>query len=528
MPRRRSRASHRRHGGPTVAQIAKYLLSHTISQSPHYKWWVFAAVSLGSFTGVMTFGTVNVALPTIADHFGTDLPTISWVVIAQTLTISALLLPMGRLSDIVGRKRVYVTGLVFLMGASLFAAVAPNVLLLILSRVVQGVGAAMTQGTSMAMITTVFSDQERGKGIGSHMSVIGAGGMAGPVVGGLLVSAFGWRSVFLVNFPLVAIALIGALLLVDAKLFHRERRGVSFDWPGAALSTASLVTFLMLMTNGQRLGWGSPLIVLALLLLVSLVAGFLIWESRAKDPMLDLGLFNNRVFSLGVLASFMSFLSVGSVRFLMPFYLQGVLGFSVGTVGLVMLPTAITMTIMGPIAGRLSDRYGYRRFNVLGLVIAAAGIFAISRVSESTPLALIIGALITQSAGTGLFGSPNSASIFGAALSVRHGIVAALLSLVRNSANVTSIAVATTVIAVTMAAMGFAPDLSQIDADGGGGVGSAFLAGMNLLYTGTGFLLLAGAVASFFKGSTARALPGPSPRIGKGRAQIARGVESRN
>ena len=478
---------------------------------------------MGSFTGVMTFGTVNVALPTIADHFGTDLPTIQWVVIAQTLTISALLLPMGRLSDIIGRKRVYVTGLLFLMGASLFAAVAPNVLLLILSRVVQGIGAAMTQGTSMAMITTVFSDQERGKGIGSHMSVIGAGGMAGPVVGGLLVSTFGWRSVFLVNFPLVAIALIGALLLLDAKLFHRERRGVNFDWPGAALSTGSLVTFLMVMTNGQRLGWTSPVIILALLALVAMVVGFIVWESRAKAPMLDLSLFANRVFSLGVLASFMSFLSVGSVRFLMPFYLQGVLGFAAGQVGLIMLPTAITMTIMGPIAGRLSDRYGYRRFNVLGLLIAAAGIFMISRVSESTPVAVIIAALITQSAGTGLFGSPNSASIFGAAQSTRHGIVSALLSLVRNSANVTSIAVATTVVVATMAAMGFAPDIGQV----GGGAGGAFVSGMNLLYTGTGFLLLGGAVASFFKGSMPNAPTVPGPESGRNDPTAARAAKSR-
>ena len=482
------------------------MLTGAIASSPRYKWWVFAAVGLGSFTGVMTFGTVNVALPTIAEHFGTDLPTIQWVVIAQTLTISALLLPMGRLSDIVGRKRVYVIGLLFLIGASIFAALSPNILALVISRVVQGVGAAMTQGTAMAMITTVFPDEERGKGIGTHMSVIGAGGMAGPAVGGLLVSAFGWRSVFLVNLPLVSIALAGALLLLDAKLFHRERRGIGFDWPGAALSTSALVVFLLLMTNGYRLGWSSPVVVLGGLALVGLVVGFLYWEARAPEPMLDLGLFRSRVFSLGVVAAFLSFLSVGSVRFLMPFYLQGVLGFQADQVGLIMLPTAITMTITGPIAGRLSDRFGYRRFNVIGLAIAAVGIFVISRVSESTPVIVIIAALVTQSAGTGLFSSPNSASIFAASRSARHGIVSALLSLVRNSANVTSIALGTTVVAATMAGMGFAPDLSGVGQGGDPGVGASFVAGMNALYTGTGCLLLLGALVSFFKGHR------PTPR----------------
>ena len=110
------------------SRLGPLLLSHTLSRSPHYKWWVFAAVGLGSFTGVMTFGTVNVALPTIATHFETDLPTVQWVVIAQTLTVSALLLPMGRLSDMVGRKQVYVVGLILLMGASVFAATSPSIL----------------------------------------------------------------------------------------------------------------------------------------------------------------------------------------------------------------------------------------------------------------------------------------------------------------------------------------------------------------------------------------------------------------
>ena len=395
----------------------------------------------------MTFGTVNVALPTIAGYFETDLPTVQWVVIAQTLTVSALLLPMGRLSDMVGRKQVYIAGLLLLMGASVFAASSTSVFMLVLSRVVQGMGAAMTQGTGMAMITSVFPEEERGKGIGSHMSVIGTGGMVGPVLGGLLVSTLGWRWVFLVNLPLASIALIGALLLMDSKLFFRERRGVGFDWPGAAMSTAALVTFLMLMTNGYRLGWGSPAIIGAGLLFVGLLVGFIWWERRATAPMLDLALFKHRIFSLGVLASFISFLGVASVRFIMPFYLQGVLGiYKPSQVGLIMLPTAITMTIMGPIAGRLSDRYGYRAFNVAGLILAAAGIFTISRVSETTPLPVIIGALVLQSAGTGLFGSPNSASIFGASQGSRHGVVAALLSLVRNSANVTSIAVATAVV----------------------------------------------------------------------------------
>ena len=296
---------------------------------------------------------------------------------------------------------------------------------------------------------------------------------------------------------------------MDSGLFFRERRGTRFDWQGAALSTGALVTFLLMMTNGYRLGWTSPIIVSAGALFVALTTGFIWWQLRAPTPMLDLSLFRRRVFSLGVLASFISFLSVASVRFIMPFYLQGARGYSPDRVGLIMLPTAITMTIMGPIAGRLSDRFGYRVFNVAGLLLAAAGIFTISRVSEATPLPVIIGAMVAQSAGTGLFSSPNSASIFGAAQGNRHGVVSALLSLVRNSANVTSIAVATAVVAATMVTAGFSPDLGSVGDGVGEGARGAFVSGMNALYLAMSCLLLVGAAAAFMKGPS---IAGAGPR----------------
>ena len=273
-----------------------------------------------------------------------------------------------------------------------------------------------------------------------------------------------------------------------------------FDWPGAAMSTAALVTFLMLMTNGYRLGWGSPAIIGAGILFVTLLAGFIWWELRAPAPMLDLSLFKHRVFSLG---------GAGQLHFVPERCFDAVHH--------AVLPTGSAWVQAqpggthnasngdhhddhGPIAGRLSDRYGYRAFNVAGLILAAAGIFTISRVSETTPLPIIIGALVMQSAGTSLFASPNSASIFGASQGRRHGVVAALLSLVRNSANVTSIAVATAVVAATMVSMGYAPDLSNVSGGDDPGLPGSFVSGMNLLYFAMGCLLIVGVVASFLKG----------------------------
>jgi EmrB/QacA subfamily drug resistance transporter len=468
---------------------------------------VLAAVGFGTFASVMTYGSINVALPTIAAHFDTDLSTVQWVVIAEALTISALLLPMGRLSDLVGRKKVYVSGLAIFVGAAVFAGLSNSIMLLILTKVVQGVGAAMTQGTGMAIVTSVFHADERGKGIGTHMSIVGAGGMAGPVLGGLIVGSLGWRWVFFINIPLGLVAMAGALLIMDRRIFFQEKRGTRYDWLGAAMSTGALVTFLMLMTNGHRVGWGSPPIVAAMLAFAGFMATFVWWELRTPAPMLDLRLFRRRVFALGVLASFLSFLGTSSLRFLMPFYLQGVMGLRPSQVGLAMLPTAVTMTVMGPLAGRLSDRYGWRPFNVAGLTLAAIGLYTISRVTATSPLTVVIVAMVIQSAGTGLFSSPNSTSIFNAAESSKHGVVAALLTLVRNSANVSSVAVATTIVTATMASKGYGPDLGDVGIAVDAALVDAFVSGLRLLYTVMGSLLLVGIAASFFKGTRATTLP---------------------
>jgi len=166
------------------------------TRSSNYKYWGFGAIAIGSFANVMDYGSTNVALPSIATNFGSDLPTVQWVVIGYLLTISALLLPMGRLADLLGRKEVYITGsLIFVFGAVL-AGFSPNLTILVLSRLLQGVGAAMTQGTGMAIITSMFPSHERGKALGLIMTVVGTGAVAGPAVGGFEVNALDWRWVF--------------------------------------------------------------------------------------------------------------------------------------------------------------------------------------------------------------------------------------------------------------------------------------------------------------------------------------------
>ena len=256
-----------------------------LSQRENYKWWVFAAVALGTLTSVINNGSVSVAVPTIAQHFGTDLSTVQWVVIAEGLTVSALLLPMGRLSDIVGRKQVYVAGLIIFIVAAALAGMSPNIAALIVFKGMQGIGAAMTQGTGLAMVTSVFPVSERGKGIGTHASVVGTGGVIGPVVGGFLVVALGWRWVFFINIWMGLLTMIAVLIIIDSRAFRADTRVRTYDLLGAVLSSAALLTFLLAVTNGARTGWLSPTIVTAGIMFVILAAVFIWWQGRSPSPM---------------------------------------------------------------------------------------------------------------------------------------------------------------------------------------------------------------------------------------------------
>ena len=477
------------------------------ARSPTYKWWAFGALAIGLFASVSDHGSVTVALPSIADHFGTDLPTSQWVIIGYALTISALLMPMGRLSDIIGRKQIYVSGFAIFVIGAVVAGYSTSILMLILAKVFQGVGAAMTQGTSMAMVIDAFPDEERGKALGLQLSVVGTGGVAGPAMGGFLVGAFGWPSVFFVNVGLGLAATVAALIILDGRRMARDGRGPGFDWIGAGLSTAALIAFLLAVTSGHHVGWVSVPMVSALVGVLTLVGLFVWWEFRCAAPMFDVRLFKSRLFTLGVSASFISFVGMSSVRFLMPFYLQVVLGYSPTQVGLIIVPSAFCMIVMGPLSGRLSDRYGWRRFNVGGLMMSAAGLFLLSQITETSPLALVLGGMILQSLGVGTFNPPNNSSILSTVDPARYGVVSGFLNLVRNSGNVTSIALATAIVIATMASMGFPPTLAAVEEGASAGLFDSFTSGLRIAYLAMGSLVAVGIVVSFMKGGKAEGVP---------------------
>ena len=483
-------------------QDVSSLLSR-VRSGPSYKWWVFTAIAIGTFVSVIDNGSVLVALPEIEEYFDSDLPTVQWIVVGNALAISALILPMGRLGDIVGRKWVYIGGVGIFVAFSALAGLATNLPWLIAAKVIQGAGSAMIQGNGMATVISAFGGAERGKALGTHMSVVGSGAIAGPAVGGLLVSAFGWQSVFFVNVPMGLLTIAISILILQSarESAAGDRAGGRFDWPGAALSSLALLLLLLVVGNGHRLGWGSPLVLVGAATTVALLAGFVWWELRTASPMLDLRLFRRKLVFIGATAAWLSFMGMSSARFMMPFYMQRVLEISPRDVGLLLIPPALCMVLLGPVSGRLSDRFGFRVLTVSGLALSMIASIVIAVVlAETIPVVFIVVMLMLQSSGMALFNSPNQSSLLGAVERSQYGVVASLTQLIRNSANVTSVAVATTVVVVTMGSYGVEPSLDAVSPS----VADAFVAGLKWAFLLMAAMLFAGVVLAVIRGERRR------------------------
>lgn len=473
--------------------VGNFVKKNTPGNHISYKWWVLFAVSVGLFTSVFDHGSINVALPSIADQFNTDLPTTQWIVIGYGLTIAALLLPMGRLSDILGRKKIYLLGFTVFSTGGFLAAISPNIELLIGTKILQGVGSAMTQGTSMAMVISAFGDKDRGRALGLTMSVVGVGAVVGPAIGGFLVDYLGWEAVLYTTAGLGVVSLITALLILDGNR-SGGGNGINdhFDWLGATFSAATLISLLLAMTLGSRYGWDSLSVITGFGIFLASASFFIWWELYVESPMLNLRLFASSLFATGVLASWLSFLGTQPVRFLIPFYLQFVLGFSPSMIGWIIVPSAFCMVVAGPISGRLSDKYGWRMFNVGGMLVAAIGLLILVNIDTKESIMIVLVGMIVQTIGSGTFWPSNNSSILSVVSPASYGVIASFTNLVRNSGNVVGIAVSTAIVTGTMGSMGHPPTLSAINEASDLPILNAFTMGLrNTFYICIGFTLIA-------------------------------------
>ena len=348
-----------------------------------------------------------------------------WVVIVFSLTIVILLLPMGRLGDIWGLAKIYYLGCTILLLATIGASASPSMGILLLSRIFQGLGAAMTQGLGMALVISTFPGNQRGRAIGLIMTTVGLGAIAGPAFGGLLVDLYGWRAVFFGNIPLLSLSLALAVAvrrMKDEQTLERTYAIEPFDWMGAGTSGCAILGIMLVATNPRIVFAHFVLPILTFSGIAILVIAFILREIRSVSPIVDLNLFKVPRFSWGVTGAFLMFFGSSGVLFLTPFYLQEILGYSPKVSGLAVIPGAFSMAVCGALSGRLSDYFGWGRFTILGLMISATGLLVLSFLSLNSSLMHVIAGLLLHSTGMGIFYSPNSSAILSSTPENQRGI----------------------------------------------------------------------------------------------------------
>lgn len=398
--------------------------------------------TLSAFVTPFMGSAVHIALPSIEREFGIDAIVLTWIATSYLLAAAISLVPFGRLADIHGRKKIFTYGMVIFTISSFLSAISISAPMLILFRILQGVGSSMVFATGIAILTSVFPPQERGKVLGINVAAVYIGLSLGPFLGGLLTQHFTWRSIFLVTVPLGLISI--ALVLWKLKGEWAEARGEKFDLPGSLIYGLGIVAIMygISLLPGLRSLW---LIVCGLLSIVV----FVTWETKVENPVFDLDLFKtNRVFALSNLAALINYSATFAVAFLLSLYLQHIKGLSPQSAGIVLISQPVVQAIFSPLAGRLSDRVEPRIVASIGMSLTTLGLVLFIFLNENSTLEFVVARLILLGFGFALFASPNTNAIMGSVEKRFYGLASGSVGTMRLLGMMTSMGIATVIFAI--------------------------------------------------------------------------------
>jgi EmrB/QacA subfamily drug resistance transporter len=431
-----------------VYHAAKPSSVHTDKlQGQMNKWIVLALSAAATFMTTLDGSIVNIGLPSIARtfHVGVSGAT-EWIIIGYLVVIAAVLLTFGRLADMIGRKPIFLAGLIIFVFGSMLCGLAPSLPLLILARLFQGLGGALIFCVNVAMITSIFPGNERGLALGLNAVVISLGVAAGPTIGGIITQYLTWRWIFYVNVP------ISILVLLASWYFYREQRPRQgqqerFDPLGAIVLAIGLAALTLGLSFGQEWGWLSLGTLAALGVGLGMLVVAVYVETRVEHPILNLGLVLNRVFAFANISFILCMMALFAPGFLLPFYFEELRGFSTIQTGLLMTPLPLMLAVAAPLSGWLADRWGSRWLSPLGLAIACFGLYLLSQINIQSTAWDIIWRLAIIGFGQGLFQSPNTRTLMGAASRQAQGEASGLLATGRVIGQSMSVALTGTVFA---------------------------------------------------------------------------------
>jgi EmrB/QacA subfamily drug resistance transporter len=467
-----------------------------------YKWIALSVTTLGALMAAIDSTIVILGLPSMMADLHAGLIEMVWVIIGYLLVSTVFLLTLGRIADLLGRVRLYNLGFVVFTFGSLLCGLSRTAVQLILFRLVQGTGAAMMMVNSIAILTEVFPPNERGRALGINGITWAAGGIIGPVLGGLILSVANWRWIFFINIPIgIFGALWGYIMLKEKSV---RRRGEGFDAAGAVIFSVGLLALLLALTSGIQYRFTSgPILGLFAVFAVAAVA-FLVRERRIKFPVLDLSLFRDRVYSFSVLAATMQSLALFAVNFMIVFYLQGVRGYDPLKAALLLIPMPLLSSVVGPFSGLVADRIGARVPATLALLIQAGALVWFMQLTPTTPYLQLAGGLALMGLGGGMFFPPNTSAAMSAAPRERLGVASATLGTMRQTGMVLSFALTLAVAASSLPRDVMLQLFVGTNVSLGSKIMQAFVFGMHRAFLVSFVLCLVAAGLSVVRGREAR------------------------
>lgn len=455
------------------------------------KWTILIIVVISTFMSTLDGSIVNVALPKMARALHVETSSIQLVPLSYLIVITGTVLIFGRLGDIYGKTKLFKFGLGLFTLGSLLCGLTSSFPFLIAARVIQAAGAAGTMANSQGIIAEAFPVTERGRALGLSGTAVALGSLVGPGLGGIIVGVGKWEYIFLINVPIGIAAFYAASKLLSKG--HKTAKG-KLDGAGAVLIMLTIVPLFMSVSEGLNFGYTSPLILLGFLVSVISFLIFIPLERRNENPLIQLQIFENKLFSLSVFCGFITFIALFCNNIILPFYLQDVMSYAPQHAGLIMMTYPLILMVAAPVSGHLSDKVGSEILTFIGLVLTSLGLFFMSTLNEHSTLPTMLIFIAAMSVGNGLFQSPNNALIMSTVTRDKLGVAGSINALVRNMGMVCGISLATTLLYSMMSLK-----LGYHVSDYVTGNSSAFIFGMRIVYITAAAICFVGALLTLFR-----------------------------
>ena len=414
------------------------------------RWLILAVLVTQPFMACIDSSIVNVALPVIRENLSINMSTSEWIVTSYLIVISAFILIFGRLGDMKSKSKVFLNGIIVFTFGSFLCGISPNIFILVISRAIQAIGAAMLMSTNQGIITDVFPSNERGKALGISGSFVALGSILGPALGGFIITYLSWHFIFLINIPIGIIAYLFGRKYLPIKSVNSKE---TMDKKGACLfSLATILLFASILLS-QSLSFSNPYIIIGLIASVIILSLFIFIENKEKNPMLDISLFKNPSLSINLICAFISFAAISTINIIQPFYLTDVLKYSSKEISFIMLFYPMILFFVAPLSGSLSDKIGSKKLTLIGLSLSGIIILCMAFLNENSSMLHIIILSSALGLANGMFQSPNTSLIMSSVPKNKLGIAGGTNALVRNLGLAFGISISTSILYSKMSSL---------------------------------------------------------------------------